>query len=399
MQVVANDVDSHEMIPGHLLEDILGKPGRIMGAILKRSDEIRHDPTDTCMHQPDIKGDVREVDSDDIWKIKGPSAPSAIDLSRRGEVLDTMGIGRQLVFPTTAIAAMMVGVMDDLGFKMRFGGDSDTLEGMSKPDFAKSFLSAYNDWVLSKPVADADRIRMVGIVPTSENLDEMMATAKKLVDSGVRAVYVQADTPPGGFSPAHSALDPFWRLFEEANVPVTLHIGTEYGFLDSRWAFAETFSDLFQSPELPNNSIQMFSTIHMAVDNYVSALVLGGVFERFPNLRVGLLEVGAHWLGPASKRMDMFVDVFPGAAAARFSMKPSEYLARNVRISPFNFEPVDEYFRDYPNLADVFCYSTDYPHVEGIKDSLNKMKAKIDPLGKTVSDKFFRTNAEWLLPV
>ncbi|GEE01698.1 hypothetical protein nbrc107696_21440 [Gordonia spumicola] len=398
MQVRAHDVDSHEMIPGHLLEDVFGKPGRIMGEILRRSDELRPDPTDTCMHQPDIVGDVSAVDADDVWIVKGPKAPSAIDLGRRADVLDTMGIDRQLVFPTTAIAAMMVGGMDDLGFKMRFGGDNDTLEGMSKPEFTSSFLSAYNDWVLSGPTPDPDRIRMVGIVPTSENLDEMMATATKLVTSGVRAVYVQADTPPGGFSPAHSALDPFWRLFEEANVPVTLHIGTEYGFLDSRWAFAETFADLFQSPELPNNTIQMFSTIHMAVDNYVSAMVLGGVFERFPNLRVGLLEVGAHWLGPASRRMDMYVDVFPGSSAAKFSMRPSEYVRRNIRISPFNFEPVDQYIRDFPDLADVFCYSTDYPHVEGIKDSLTKMRAKVEPLGDEITTKFFRTNAEWLLP-
>ncbi|MCV7065900.1 hypothetical protein H7H51_09515 [Mycolicibacterium farcinogenes] len=79
-------------------------------------------------------------------------------------------------------------------------------------------------------------------------------------------------------------------------------------------------------------------------------------------------------------------------------MKPSEYVARNVRVSPFNFEPVDRYIQDDPELADVFCYSTDYPHVEGTKDSMNKMLAKVEPLGEEITTKFFRTNAEWLLP-
>ncbi|MGV9861055.1 amidohydrolase family protein [Rhodococcus koreensis] len=398
MQVLAHDVDSHEMIPGHLLGDVLGQPGRIMGKILEVTDQLRPDPSPTNMHQPSIEGDVKAVESDDIWKVKGPSAPSAIDLSRRVEVLDTMGIERQLVFPTTAIAAMMVGGMDDIAFKLRFGGDESMLEGMSRWDFRTSFLRAYNEWVTSDPVRADGRIRMVGIVPTSQNLDEMIETAKGLIDSGVRAVYLQADEPPGGFSPAHSSLDPLWRLFEEADVPVTLHIGTEFAFLDPRWSIAETFMDLFQSPEIPNTTIHMFATVHMAIDNYLSTMVLGGVFERFPRLRVGLLEVGAHWVGNAARRMDMYLDVFPGASAAKFSLKPSEFIARNVRVSPFNFEPVDRYIQDDPNLADVFCYSTDYPHVEGTKDSMKNMLAKVEPLGDEITTKFFRTNAEWLLP-
>jgi predicted TIM-barrel fold metal-dependent hydrolase len=187
-------------------------------------------------------------------------------------------------------------------------------------------------------------------------------------------------------------------MFESNDVAVTLHIGTEFFFLDPHWCVAETFGDLFQSPEIPNTNIQMFSTVHMAVENYVSAMVLGGVFERFPRLRLGLLEVGAYWIGPAARRMDMYIDVFPGASAARFPMKPSEYIARNVRVSPFNFEPVQRYFIDDPNLADVFCYSTDYPHVEGTKDSMQNMLAKVEPLGEEITTKFFRTNAEWLLP-
>lgn len=398
MKLLAHDVDAHEMIPSHLLEDVLGQPGRIMGKVFESADKLRPDPTATNMHQTDIKGDLKEIDPEDIWKIKGPSAPSAIDLSRRVEVLDVMGIDKQLVFPTTAIAAMIVGGMEDIAYEMRFGGDQSVFEGISRPDFAKDFLRAYNEWVKANAVLADGRIRVVGIVPTRQDVTEMIATAKDLIDAGVRAVYMQADVPPGGMSPAHSQLDPLWRLYEENDVAVTLHIGTEFAFLDPGWMIAETFLDLFQSPEIPNTNIQLFSTVHMAVDNYVSAMVLGGVFERFPRLRLGLMEVGAHWVGCAARRMDMYVKVFPGAAAAKFSLKPSEYMARNIRVSPFNFEPVDSYIQDDPDLVDMFCYSTDYPHVEGTKDSMKNMLAKVEPLGKDITAKFFRTNAEWLLP-
>lgn len=397
MKLLAHDVDAHEMIPSHLLGEAFGRPGRIMGKLFEVADRLRPDPTATNMHQTDA-ADVMDIDPKSVWEVKGPKAPSAIDLGRRVEVLDVMGIDKQLVFPTTAIAAMIVGGMTDLAFEMRFGGDESMFEGMSRPNFSKEFLRVYNDWVIENANLADGRVRLVGIVPTSPDVNEMIATAKRLVDGGVRAVYLQADVPPGGVSPAHSALDPLWGLLESADVAVTLHIGTEFFFLDPRWTLAETFLDLFQSPEIPNTNIGMFATVHMAIDNYLSALVLGGVFERFPRLRVGLFEVGAHWVGPAARRMDMYCQVFPGAAAAKFPMKPSEYVARNVRVSPFNFEPVDRYFQDDPNLADVFCYSTDYPHVEGTKDSMNKMLAKLEPLGEEITTKFFRTNAEWLLP-
>ncbi|HJQ05473.1 MAG TPA: amidohydrolase family protein [Nocardioides sp.] len=396
MTLLAHDIDAHEMIPSHRLGEVFGEPGEMLGKLFDRADEINHDPTATNMSQ--AVEDTMDIDASSIWEVKGPGSPSAIDLSRRVEVLDVMGVEKQLVFPTNAIAAMMVGGMEDVAFAARFGGDESMFKGIPRPEFAQNFINAYNDWVIANAHVADGRIVMVGIVPTSDDVQEMVATAQRLVDGGVKAVWMQADTPPGGVSPAHSMLDPLWKLYADNDVAVTLHIGTEFFFLDPRWCFAETFGDLFQSPEIPNTNIQMFSTVHMAVENYLSALVLGGVFERFPTLRVGLLEVGGYWVGPAAERMDMYIKVFPGASAAKFPMKPSEYIKRNVRVSPFNFEPVDKYFTDYPELADVFCFSTDYPHVEGTKNSRANMAAKVEPLGEEITTKFFRTNAEWLLP-
>lgn len=95
--------------------------------------------------------------------------------------------------------------------------------------------------------------------------------------------------------------------------------------------------------------------------------------------------------------MDLYVEVFPGAAASRFPLRPSEYINRNVRVSPFSFEPVHRYFLDDPDLSDVFCYSSDYPHVEGGKWSMKKVREKLAGLDEEISDKYFRKNAEWLL--
>ena len=80
-------------------------------------------------------------------------------------------------------------------------------------------------------------------------------------------------------------------------------------------------------------------------------------------------------------------------------MLPSEYINRNVRVTPFNeFEPVAARLRALPGPADCYCYSTDYPHVEGGKDSKQLMYEQVAPLGETVTEKFFAANARLLLP-
>jgi hypothetical protein len=80
-------------------------------------------------------------------------------------------------------------------------------------------------------------------------------------------------------------------------------------------------------------------------------------------------------------------------------MLPSEYIARNARVTPFNnFERPDKYILAHRNVQDSFCYSSDYPHHEGGVRSAQKMFGLVSPLGPSVVAKFFRDNAKLLLP-
>jgi hypothetical protein len=80
-------------------------------------------------------------------------------------------------------------------------------------------------------------------------------------------------------------------------------------------------------------------------------------------------------------------------------MRPSDYIARNVRVTPHNMiEPVAEFITRCPRLAGCYCYSTDYPHLEGgmhVKDRVVEMLA---PLGEAALERYLVTNGEWLLP-
>src|SRR4051812_13947897 len=99
----ALDLDSHEFMPTHFYPGLFGETGQLVMEIM---DSFRADQTrENNMTRPDISADDYPIDPSTIWSVKGPQAPGAINMQRRLEVLDAMGVDRQLVFPTFGFIA------------------------------------------------------------------------------------------------------------------------------------------------------------------------------------------------------------------------------------------------------------------------------------------------------
>lgn len=221
--------------------------------------------------------------------------------------------------------------------------------------------------------------------------------AKELIDGGIRAIMLPVGVPPAGLSPADAALDPFWALFASANVPITFHVGTEFPFLRGVW---DAGVPAFEGAATLEINIQPYwgCTLHYAAENFLTTMVLGGVLERHPKLRLGAIEVGAHWVGPLAERMDVWADQFKGRLSSILSIKPSAYLNRQLRATPFHFEDVASYFERFPHLENVFSFSTDFPHSEGGRDTKNTFLANLANADDRIRRKFFRENGLFLLP-
>jgi predicted TIM-barrel fold metal-dependent hydrolase len=141
----------------------------------------------------------------------------------------------------------------------------------------------------------------------------------------------------------------------------------------------------------------MFSSFHYSPQNFLSTIVLGGVFERFPRLRFGVIELGAGWFAPMAERLDQTAAIYKDRLSPVLSMKPSDYLRRNVRVTPYRFEPIADYVDRY-GFAECYCFSSDFPHPEGGTKPIQEFVEHIDRLGPAVAEQFFVTNGEWLLP-
>ena len=277
----------------------------------------------------------------------------------------------------------------------RFVGSRLPFEPVS---MGRAMVKAHNDWCI-RVAKQTSRLRPVACILTN-SLEDAIAESERVVGKGVRAVNIAVGCPIEDRAPAHADNDSLWRFFAERNIPVLLHIGSEKTFLTDQvaWSNAPQFATNTSLPSELSTDPLTLATCNFAAQNYLTNLVLGGVFERVPDLRVGVMELTGYWLGPAAENMDIWADQFARRMRGILSMRPSEYVRRNVRCSPFTFEPVDQYVERFPYLRDVYCFASDYPHFEGGKDPIGVAAQKISRLGPEVFEKFFVTNSEWVMP-
>ncbi len=355
-----NDLDSHLQVPvsrwGEVFGDATARFGeRFAGIAL-------FDATD----EP-------ELTVDSVWHTKGSAAPGASTPEGRLAAMDLMGIERQLIFPQVVLAA----------------------PAWSDHPHALAVLREYNDAVLRWTAEGRGRLRPTALLNLT-TIDGALAEAERVVAGGARAVFIQDGIAPGGRSPAAPEVDPLWHLLAQAGVPVTLHIGGQDGFFGSvAWPDADLLRPGSFSTGEPVGP-HMLATMHLAAQNYLAAMLYGGVFDRHPDLRVGVIELGAMWIGPF---VDLLEDRLQMSRRLRDGLqrRPTEVFVDQIRVTPFYWERTARQIERY-GMPEVYAFSTDFPHPEGGTDPIGRMAADIALLGDAAVEAFFVGNAELLLP-
>ncbi len=391
-----NDIDSHEMILPTRWGEVFGQVGELLGPIATA--RLREIAGDIDVGLDAKRDDIEvEINHETVRSVRGFTAPGAENFSDRLKVMDEFGIKRQIVFPMFGLFAHMfrglnAGDLKALGLDL--GPDSDT----KLVQICRQIQDAHNGWAKNLHDEHSDRLAPTAILGW-DSVRELIDGLQKIIDTGLPSVTLTCGLPLGGKSPGHPDLDPFWAECAKNNLPVLLHVGADKGFTASEiWReLPQLESEPSDTGEVPLDAFSLDTTF-LAARNYVSAMVLGGVFERHPELRLGIVELGAGWIGPMAESMDMYSALFSKKMNKVLSMKPSEYVNRNIRASSFWFEPVDIYLSRY-GLEDVYCFASDYPHPEGGKDPAATHYDRLKHLGPGVLEKFFRTNAEWIMPL
>lgn len=395
------DADSHEMLPANEWVRLIGKDLQPMADYYTRFGDTEEFDKNTS-NVPDFVRYDRPVGAD-ILQVKGCKAAGAVDFGRRTDVMDAMGVHRQLMFPGAAAvyAMFLYRVAAQEGMMPFAQGSADDRRAT-----ALRIIERCSELMVDS-ARISDRIRPVPVL-FGNTPQKIYARAKSYIDRGIRAMWLfPSGEPPAGRSPVHPDFDPLYALLAESNSSLILHTGGEGNFLATeQWDKAPALEGHIRHVEF-SRSPWWSAKAHIEVENMITLLVVGGVFDRHPTLRVGLVETCSHWVGPLARRMDMWYGldgIATGKLAEgkkrpyRLPEKPSFYMNRNVRVTPFFFEDFAFDIRNFPAIADMFCFSSDYPHVEGGKNFVETHYNKVKDLGDEAVERYFVTNGKWLLP-
>ncbi|WP_420626002.1 amidohydrolase family protein [Candidatus Poriferisodalis sp.] len=126
-------------------------------------------------------------------------------------------------------------------------------------------------------------------------------------------------------------------------------------------------------------------------------LIFDGVLERFPALKIGVIELGAVWLPGFLRQLEAAFDAFERheQRLGKLSLRPSEYVRRQVRVTPYPTEPTGWIIEN--SDPEICMFSSDFPHVEGGRNPLRRFDREVEHLPADVQERFFRLNFEDLM--
>jgi predicted TIM-barrel fold metal-dependent hydrolase len=207
-----------------------------------------------------------------------------------------------------------------------------------------------------------------------------------VLSRGARIIQLRPAPVPGlahGRSLTDRAFNRFWARVNEAGIAVIFHAG-DSGYFESQSV------DWGEMPNPPTHLISNFQVVtcsYRPIFDTLAALVLHGLFERFPRIRVVSVELGCHsvpfllkTLGHVKRRRDW----------VRLKGDPIEYFRRHVWVEPFAEENVAALV-DWIG-ADRLVIGSDFPHVEGTTEPAALLE-EIGTLSPGVVQRIMRENA------
>jgi predicted TIM-barrel fold metal-dependent hydrolase len=366
------DADSHVMELADFLDDHIADEYR--DRLRRRGMEALEPVLSAAVNQADRRRSDAGLAAEAATRLlqdKGWNAVGAFDPVERSRALDLFGFEAQLVFCTFATA-------------MFTGRDVGRLyAGCSAQNAAVAEFCGHDPRLL--PVG------FVSLVDPERALDAV----REAIDLGCAAVMVPS-TAAGERAPTHPDLDPVWDALARSDVPFVLHVGGGGRLLDRAFHNnAMPVTDHLGGGE--NIRSKDFLAIHQSPSLFLGALIYDGLFDRFPALRGGCIEQGAGWVVSWLHQLDYGIRAFRRTEEPlrRLAAKPSEYVRRHLKFTPFPGEDVGWMIEQAG--PELFMFSTDFPHPEGGRDPLAKFAETLTAIDEADQARFYHDNMAELL--
>jgi len=219
-------------------------------------------------------------------------------------------------------------------------------------------IRAHNRWLADFCARHPERRAGIGQIFLND-VDEAIKDVRWIKEHGLRGGILISAIPPDVdyvkplYDPCY---DPLWAVCEELEVPINSHGGTglpDYG-------------------RYPAAALLFISEVLFYSQRPFVQLMLSGVFERFPNLKFVMTEMGCSWLPPLLTQLDGHLKSIRDTGRIgelrfepehRLPLSATEYFQRNCWVGVSQPGAADARVREF--VGDRFMWGSDYPHNEG----------------------------------
>ena len=253
------------------------------------------------------------------------------DMEVRRKELDDDGAAGEVVFPQMA----------------PFGAGLMQYRNPIDPEQNLAGNRAYNRWLAAFCNRDPGRHAGVALI----NLDDIEVTCDEVRNARKMGLFGGVLLPTStGTHPFyhHPRYEPLWATCADVGMPLQMHSGwsPDYG-------------------DIPSATAMYISEVDMWAQRIFTALVWSGAFERHPDLRLVMTEVGTQWIIERLRVLEFKAGLpFFKHFHENLSHGPRGYFEKQCYIGA-SFLPVHEGAHRHQIGVDRIMWGSDYPHIEG----------------------------------
>jgi predicted TIM-barrel fold metal-dependent hydrolase len=229
-----------------------------------------------------------------------------------------------------------------------------------EPSHPNPFLSvelarAANDWTIDRWLDGSDD-RLYGTIMSATQFPEEVAREIRRVGPHPRMAAVLLTVNGLGLPFGHPVYHPIYEAAVEVGLPISIHLGGE-----------THRSTHYAASGFPNYRLELFTLGGAPLQHYVTSLITFGVFEKFPQLKVSIVESGLAWIPWLLWRLD---SVYPTLRRESPFVRrlPSEYVREHLTFTtqPIELSPkrsgLMDLLRTVDGMEDMLLFASDYPH-------------------------------------
>jgi uncharacterized protein len=232
--------------------------------------------------------------------------------------------------------------LDGVAAEVLYSSLGIVLLDMQDVELQQACLRVYNDWLAEFCAHDPKRLVGIGLYTLKALPD--VAEIERCAKLGLKGMLVLAsETVDLPYS--DERFDPLWRVCAEAGLPISLH--------------KPLVSGMPLTPAMPTAADLQIHVIHV-VEQCLTRMVYGGVFERFPTLKVVSAENDVGWIPNWVHRLDHVHAKI--ANAKQLPLKPSAYVRRNVWAT-FQDDPLGPATWQFFGESN-YMWASDFPHAD-----------------------------------